>query len=54
MPIMKEIVSKIKRILDLGNFQIEKVGIYSDDFEDDIDEDIVEIVHDLITYGRVE
>lgn len=51
---MKEIVSKIKGILDFGNFKIENVGIYSDDFEEDLDDDIVEICHDLITYGRVE
>lgn len=46
--------SKINKILDLGNFNIEKVGIYSDDFEEDLDDDIVELCHDLITYGRVE
>lgn len=50
----KYVGSKIKGIINLGNFKIETVGIYSDDFEDDLDDDIVEICHDLITYGRVE
>ena len=52
--IKKSIGSKINKILDFGNFNVETVGIYDDGFEDEIDENIVEIVHDLITYGRVE
>lgn len=50
----KFVGSKINKILDFGNFNVESVGIYDDGFEDEIDEIIVELCYNLITYGRVE
>lgn len=56
MPVLKKIKkaigSKISSILDFGNFNIVNIEIY--DALDDLDDDLVEICHDLITYGRVE
>lgn len=53
LEIEKTIGSKITKILDFGNFNVVNIEIY-DDALDDIENDIIESCHDLITYGRVE
>lgn len=49
--IKKSIGNKINKILDFGNFNVINIEINA---FDDLDNDLVEICHDLITYGRVE